>query len=319
MKTSTIVLTLLGLTAVAAAGVFIPDWHAPLPGEQLGPDGSSMIQFANTSPWRVPTASSHGGSFDAAIHSKDPQMQAVVRAMTVMTQTINSKWRSHVGTQGVTCFTCHRDQAIPPETWFPRVAKQTPAMFASSENWNETAQTVRNFFPDNGWALYFLQNEPIHVQSKTALRSGTVAPQLVAKRVYEFMMQMSDGVGVNCGYCHNSRALADWSQSTPNRWTGYTAIQMTRDIDQHFLSNPADWVPQTREYLKQNSLVVPPDRRLAAPAPGLAVCATCHYGHTNPDFGAVSLTHHPMMGAATTATLQQSAETATAAGRGASN
>jgi photosynthetic reaction center cytochrome c subunit len=143
----------------------------------------------------------------------------------------------------VTCFTCHRNQAIPPETWFPRAPKETLAMFARSENWNESAQTVRNFFPDNGWALYFLQNEPIHVQSKTALRSGTVAPQLVAKRVYEFMMQMSDGIGVNCGYCHNSRALADWSQSTPNRWVGYDA--------------------------------------------------TCHYGHTKPDFGSVAVKNYP--------------------------
>jgi photosynthetic reaction center cytochrome c subunit len=286
MKKSTIVLTLLSFAAAAVAVVAIPDWHAPVHGEQLGPDGSSMVQFANTSPWQVATAPSHGGSFDAAVHSKDPQMQAVMRAMNVMTQTINTKWRSHVGAQGVTCFTCHRNQAIPPETWFPRVPKETPAMFARSENWDENAQTVRRFFPDNGWALYFLQNEPIHVQSKTALRSATVAPELVAKRVYEFMMQMSDGIGVNCGYCHNSRALADWGQSTPNRWTGYTAIQMTRDIDQNYLIKRGDWVPQTREYLKQNSLVVPPDRRVAHAAPGLVVCASCHYGHIKPDTGA---------------------------------
>jgi photosynthetic reaction center cytochrome c subunit len=288
MKTSTIILTLLGVAAVAVAGIAIPDWHAPLHGEQLGPDGSSMVQFANTSPWRVATTPSPGGSFDAAVHSEDPQMQAATRAMTVMTQTINTKWRSHVGAQGVTCFTCHRNQAIPPETWFPRVPKATPAMFARSENWDESAQTVRRFFPDNGWSLYLLQNEPVHVQSKTALRSGTVAPELVAKRVYEFMMQMSDGIGVNCGYCHNSRALADWKQSTPNRWTGYDAIQMTRDIDQNFLFNQTDELLQTREYLKQNSLVVPPDRRVAPAAPGLVVCATCHYGHTKPDTGAPS-------------------------------
>jgi photosynthetic reaction center cytochrome c subunit len=286
MKPGTIILMLMGFAVVAVAGVVIPDWHAPVRGEQQGPDGTSMVQFENTSPWRVATAPSHGGSFDAAIHSKDPHMQAVTRAMTDMTQAINTKWRSHVGAQGVTCFTCHRNQAIPPETWFPRVPKETPPMVATSENWNETAQTVRNFFPDNGWALYFLQNEPIHVQSKTALRIGTVAPQLVAKRVYEFMMQMSNDIGVNCGYCHNSRAMADWNQSTPNRWTGYTAIQMTRDIDQHFLFNQADLFLQTREYLKQNSLVVPPDRRVSDAAPGLIVCASCHYGHTKPETGA---------------------------------
>jgi photosynthetic reaction center cytochrome c subunit len=61
---------------------------------------------------------------------------------------------------------------------------------------------------------------------------------------------------------------------------------MTRDINRSFLFNQADWVPQTREYLKQNSLVVPPDRRVAHAAPGLIVCASCHYGHTKPDTGA---------------------------------
>jgi photosynthetic reaction center cytochrome c subunit len=293
MKPGTIIFSLLGFAVVGAAVVLIPDWHAPVHGVQLGPDGTSMVQFDNTSPWRVATAPSSDGSFAAAIASKDPQLQAITRAMTDMTQAINTRWRNHVGAGGVTCFTCHRNQAIPPETWFPRAPKETPAMFARSENWNESAQTVRNFFPDNGWALYFLQNEPIHVQSKTALRSGTVAPQLVAKRVYEFMMQMSDGIGVNCGYCHNSRALADWSQSTPNRWVGYDAIRMTRDIDQHFLFNPAHWVLQSREYLKQNTLVIPADRRVAAQAPGLVVCATCHYGHTKPDFGTVAVKNYP--------------------------
>jgi photosynthetic reaction center cytochrome c subunit len=286
MKTSTIVLTLLGFTAVAVAVVAIPDWHAPVHGEQTGPDGQGMVQFANTSPWQVASVPLHGGSFDTAIHSKDSQMQAVVRAMTVMTQTINTKWRDHVGAARVTCFTCHRNQAIPPETWFPSTPKQTPAMFASSENWNENAQTVRKFFPDNGEALYLLHDEPIQVESRTALGSGTVAPELVAKRVYEMMMQMSDGIGVNCGYCHSSRAFSDWKQSTPNRWVGYSGIQMTRDINRSFLFNQADWVPQTREYLKQNSLVVPPDRRVAHAAPGLIVCASCHYGHTKPDTGA---------------------------------
>jgi photosynthetic reaction center cytochrome c subunit len=293
MKISTIVLGCVGLFAVCVAAAAIPDWHRPVHGTQLGPDGSSMVQFDNTSPWRVATTPAAGGSFDAAVHSRDPRMQAVTRAMQQMTATINTRWRGHVGAQGVTCFTCHRNQAIPPETWFPRTPIQTPAMFARSENWNETADTVRKFFPDNGWALYFLQDEPIHVQSVTALRSSTVAPQLVAKRVYETMMQMSDGIGVNCGYCHNSRAFADWKQSTPNRWTGHDAIRMMRDINANFLFPKQDFVPQTRALLKQNSLVIQPDARVEASAPGLAVCATCHYGHIIPQVGSAMLANDP--------------------------
>ena len=47
---------------------------------------------------------------------------------------------------------------------------------------------------------------------------------MVVKRLYEAMMQMSDGMGVNCGFCHHPRNFVDWSQSTPMRWTGYSGI-----------------------------------------------------------------------------------------------
>ena len=48
--------------------------------------------------------------------------------------------------------------------------------------------------------------------------AGQVADQVVVKRLYEVMMQMSAGLGVNCTYCHNSRAFYDWGQSLPARW-----------------------------------------------------------------------------------------------------
>ncbi len=31
------------------------------------------------------------------------------------------------------------------------------------------------------------------------------------------MMHMSQGLGVNCNFCHNSRNFSDWSQSMPQR------------------------------------------------------------------------------------------------------
>ena len=53
------------------------------------------------------------------------------------------------------------------------------------------------------------------------------------------MMQMSNGLGVNCTYCHNSRAAYDWKQSPPNRLNGYSGIVMTRMLNQNFLANLA--------------------------------------------------------------------------------
>ena len=170
-------------------------------------------------------------------------------------------------------------------------------MVARGENWNESADTVRKFFPDNGWALYFLHDEPIRAQSSTALRGNTVASQVEVKRVYEMMMQMSDGIGVNCGYCHNSRDFADWKQSTPNRWIGFYAIRMTRDINANYLMQVNSWLNQTKEPVKVNTLVVPPAQRGPQPVKGFVVCASCHYGHTKPDLGTAAMVKAAMKAA----------------------
>jgi hypothetical protein len=38
--------------------------------------------------------------------------------MLEMTRTINTDWKPHVKATGVTCYTCHRGQAVPAEVWF---------------------------------------------------------------------------------------------------------------------------------------------------------------------------------------------------------
>jgi photosynthetic reaction center cytochrome c subunit len=301
MKTSTwIVLTLMAAVVVVLA-IAIPDWHGPFThGTELGAPGTSMVQFANTSPWdaSLPHGKGQQTPIDTtttaflrehAAWASDPAMKSVTQNMIAMTAHLNSVWAKHVGPQGVTCYTCHRGEAVPPETWFSHPALTTPHMFARGENWNEGADTVRQFFPDNGWALYLLHDEPIRAQSTTALRGNTVGSQIEVKRVYEMMMQMADGIGVNCGYCHNSRDFADWKQSTPNRWIAFDAIKMTRDINANYMLQANAWLNQTKEAVKVNTLVIAPDQRGPQPVKGLVVCATCHYGHTKPDMGGSSI------------------------------
>ena len=51
--------------------------------------------------------------------------KVVARRMLQMTQDLNSGWKAHVGTTGVTCYTCHRGQHIPQDIWFaPSANKQ---------------------------------------------------------------------------------------------------------------------------------------------------------------------------------------------------
>ena len=222
----------------------------------------------------------HNGA-DFASDAK-PQ-KAAARTMLRMTRTINATWQNHVAPSGVTCYTCHRGQNVPAAAWYPRQGKPLGPLVARQEDWNETATTVHDFFPDNSYAEYLLQDTPGRAQSYTALPTmGPANPEVVA-RLYEVMMQMSDDIGVNCGHCHNSRAFADWSQSTPERWTGLTGIHLTQAINNDFLLPLAFTIPQTRKVLAAGQLPTTPAKD-AGPQNGnaLAVCGTCHYGSPKP-------------------------------------
>jgi photosynthetic reaction center cytochrome c subunit len=227
----------------------------------------------------------HAGT-DYASDAK-PTKQAA-RVMLAMTRHINTAWKSHVGGQtgagGVTCFSCHRGQPVPSEVWYQSPPNPGRPMIDKQEDYQERATTVRTFFPNEGYEEYLLQATPGLAQSYTALPSKEVGSQIEVKRLYEMMMQMSDGVGVNCGYCHESRAFFDWRQSTPARWTGYSGITLTRDINRNFILKLEAILPQSR------AVVGDTRTRLSLPArdvgpqhgDGLADCATCHHGTPKP-------------------------------------
>jgi photosynthetic reaction center cytochrome c subunit len=222
----------------------------------------------------------HTGS-DYAADDKPTKLAA--RLMLRMVRHLNADWGKHVAPAGITCYTCHRGQPVPAETWFLSNPAPYHAFIAKQENWREDADTVRKFFPDAGWDLYFLEDTPISVQSTSALTGNTVAGQIVAKRVYEMMMQMSDGIGVNCGYCHNSRVFQSWRQSTPYRWVGYDGILLTRDLNRNYLLRLASLIPQSRSLVHETHLPVLPARDSGPQlGNGLVVCATCHLAAPKP-------------------------------------
>ena len=142
---------------------------------------------------------------------------------------------------------------------------------------------MRKFFPNEGYEEYLLQSTPAHGQSLTALPKGTTPSSVEVKRLYEAMMQMSDGMGVNCGYCHQSRNFADWSMSTPMRWTGYSGIVMTREINRDYLLQVPAVDPITRwRGGNARHLSLPAREQGAQIGNGLADCASCHNGAPKP-------------------------------------
>mgnify|MGYP005810832823 CR=1 FL=1 len=209
---------------------------------------------------------------NASFAADDLYTKQVARQMLRMVRDINANAR-HVGETGVTCYTCHRGQPVPPKHWF-EAAEPTPPMggiVGKPPPWNRTAKTMRDFFPRRPFEDYLLDDKQITGAQARAV-SGEVADLAKLEDIYILMMQMSDGMGVNCTFCHNSRAFADWEQSTPKRINAWYGIRMTQRINQDYLTGLEGLFPAAR--LGPLGDVAKVD------------CATCHNGMSRPLGGA---------------------------------
>ncbi len=259
----------------------------------LSPQEFMRLQYALTE-WVAPKQGCgfcHAGNDFAS--DANPR-KLVARRMLQMTQYINADWKSHVGEVGVTCYTCHRGQPMPPKAWFIDAPLPKTGILGAPSEFKETAHTVRDFFPNAGWDEYYLQNNPIHVESRTATPTGDIGSYSEATRVYEMMMQMSDGIGVNCTYCHTSVAFQDWKGSPPARWTALYGFRMTQQLNQRYVYPLRAVMPQAR--MGPNPTVSPtePPRELGSlDGNGLVNCTTCHIGGPKPLNGANLLSSFP--------------------------
>jgi photosynthetic reaction center cytochrome c subunit len=85
------------------------------------------------------------------------------------------------------------------------------------------------------------------------------------------MISISQSLGVNCDFCHNTRSFAVWDSSTPKRTTAWYGIRMVRDLNNQYL------VPLTGHF---------PAQRLGLLGDVAKVnCATCHQGLFKPLYG----------------------------------
>jgi photosynthetic reaction center cytochrome c subunit len=284
----------------------IPSWsHDPRPTDVAYKNvtvltnvdaGELMHTMAAMTAWVSPKQGCSFCHAGADYASDAKPAKAVARLMLQMTRHINADWRDHVGAAGVTCFSCHQGQPIPSDVWFAAPPVRQHPMIDWQEDYHEDELTVRKFFPDEGYEEYLLQDTPGVAQSYTALPTHSGSSQIVVKRLYEVMMQMTDEMGVNCGYCHNSRAFFDWRQSTPARWTGYSGIQMTRDLNRNFLIKTGALLPQDRFRLdKAHEWNLAPDQAGAMPGNGLSNCGTCHHGEPKPLGGANMVDAYPAL------------------------
>jgi photosynthetic reaction center cytochrome c subunit len=108
-----------------------------------------------------------------------------------------------------------------------------------------------------------------------------VASILQTEHTYGLMMHMSDGLGVNCTYCHNTRNFKTWEGSPPQRTTAWHGIRMARDLNNAYLE------PLTKTF---------PANRLGPLGDVAKVnCATCHQGVYKPLYGAQMAKNYPAL------------------------
>jgi photosynthetic reaction center cytochrome c subunit len=220
--------------------------------------------------------------------------KVVARRMIQMTQNINGNWKQHVAETGVTCYTCHRGYPLPQDQngqaayWFSDGGpKHTAGMLGWKNGQNEPAYSVAMAsLPKDPFTPFLLGAENIRVQGTTALPTGNTQTTKAAEWTYGLMNHMSSSLGVNCSYCHNTRAFAQWPQSSPQRVTAWYGIRMVRSLNNEYLAS-----------LKETF----PDHRLGptGDAPK-TFCVTCHKGAYKPLYGQSMLKDFPELATPTT-------------------
>jgi photosynthetic reaction center cytochrome c subunit len=213
----------------------------------------------------------HGANLaDDSLYTK-----VVARRMIEMNRHLNVDWTKHVGSTGVTCYTCHRGQPVPAQVWFQPADRKyaSNSIMGDLAGQNLASKSVGlTSLPFDPFTPYLLQDKPIRVNGKEALKfTGDAANRTSTKQAehtYGLMVHMSESLGVNCTQCHNTRNFQGWNDAPPQRTTAYYGIRMARDLNVAYLE------PLTKTF--------PANRRGVHGDVAKVNCATCHQGVNKP-------------------------------------
>ena len=215
----------------------------------------------------------------------DLYTKVVSRRMMQMTTHINENWYSHVGDNGVNCYTCHRGKNVPEYIWFTSdyEPRGMNSYVGNRKGQNRPSESVAfSSLPEDPFTQFL--TSPDNPRARVAHTGpfppeGGGTPWPKTEAVYGMMMNWSQSLGVNCTFCHNTRAFQSWETSTPQRMTAWHGQNMVRDLNHDYL------IPLQPVY---------PDYRLGAlgDAPK-AYCSTCHQGVNKPLGGADAVSDYP--------------------------
>lgn len=224
--------------------------------------------------WVAPPDQSCNYCHGSNMATDDKYTKVVARRMLQMTRHINSDWKQHVAATGVTCYTCHRGNVVPQNVWFinPGESSATGLTAGNAGKNKPAAAAGLTSLPTDPYSPYLLGDKNIRVIADAPLAGGDHSSIKQTDATYALMMSISQSLGVNCTYCHNTRSFAVWDASTPKRTTAWYGIRLARDLNSNYL------VPLTNTF---------PEHRLGVLGDVAKVnCATCHQGLFKPLYGA---------------------------------
>ena len=219
--------------------------------------------------------------------SDEVYTKVVARKMLQMTIKINSQWVPHFGgaeNAGVTCYTCHRGNAVPKNVWAMADAPGGSTRTMSNRHGQgKPIDTVAYAsLPYDPFTPYLAAKNNIRVQGTTRLPGDKLGASIVhTEKNYALMMHMSSSLNVNCTFCHNTDAFSSWSSSRPQRVTAWYGIRMVRDLNNNYITALGD--------------VWPANRRGPHGDPLKVNCSTCHQGLNKPLGGKTMLQDYPAL------------------------
>jgi photosynthetic reaction center cytochrome c subunit len=219
----------------------------------------------------------HGDEGEFA--SDDYYQKVVARRMIQMTQHINEEWDAHVNAVdevGVNCYTCHRGEPVPSDIWFNITPVASNMAGWSAVQNKATSLSQSTSLPSNALEVYLTDPDSevnVHdLESRVAGVPGLTEDVHTIQKTemtFSLMNYFSNSLGVNCVFCHSSRAFYDGSEVTPQWSIAQLGRQMVIELNNDFLIPLKDTYPAER---------LGP---IYADAPK-AACRTCHKGYQRP-------------------------------------
>jgi photosynthetic reaction center cytochrome c subunit len=221
--------------------------------------------------------------------SYEKYTKTVSLSMLKMTQNINVNWQSHVKQTGVTCYTCHRGQAVPQYSWSLKPEPSSPGLTGYRPNQNEPSRVVGYAsLPNDPNGTFLMNAREIRVNSdQIHPGDANTTGVMDAEHTYGLMMRISGALGVNCTFCHNSQNFGEWSHSRVQKQTAWYGIRMVRQMNSDYIQPLATVFPAKGGDTQA---------RLGPLGDPLKVnCQTCHQGYNKPLGGVSMLADNPAL------------------------